>query len=312
MLLIDKHGRNIHKLRVSLLDACNMKCFYCMPEKNSFHRSDSICSKNIIRLVKTIVANGIDEVRITGGEPLIHPDLDFITKEIGNLKLKKFGLTTNALGLEKHLDTLLKNNCKYINISLDAFSRESFHTITKVDKFNEVKNSIVEAKKAGAHVKLNTVLLKGLNSHELIPLIEFAAQNDIEIRFLELMKIGAALDSHKELFTSAADTIAQLNSKFTLTERPMPIDSTSFNYNIKELNANIGFIASETQHFCKTCSRLRLDSYGNLRPCLMMQSGLNLSEMDEDMVTKALKDLLEIKPIYRQEKLTQPMHQIGG
>ncbi len=311
-MLVDQHGRHIHKLRVSLLDACNLKCFYCMPQKSVFNRKDSICSKQIIRLVKTLTSNGIDEVRITGGEPLIHPDIDFIVEEIGKVKLKKFGLTTNAIGLTKHLDTLLKNNCKYINISLDALDRKSFETITKQDKFDEVKGSIIEAKKRGAHVKLNTVLLRTLNFSQIIPLIEFAAEYDIEIRFLELMKIGAALEQHDKEFVSADEAIKEISKHFTLKEMPMPIDSTSFNYTIDELNSNIGFIASETQHFCKTCSRLRLDSYGNLRPCLMLQSGINLAKMDEETIAKAMKELLKIKPIYRLEMLKQPMHQIGG
>ncbi len=310
--LRDKHGRHIHKLRISLLDACNMRCLYCMPEKQVFMpNKDWPKADELIYMATNLVKQGIDEIRLTGGEPLLRADFMEIVHGLDKLPLKKFGFTTNAIHLKKHLKELKKTNCQYINISLDSVNRENFHKITKTDSLEVVLEAILMAKELGFKVKLNTVLLRGMNDHEIIDLIDFAEDNDIEIRFLELMKIGVVLPVFDKLFISAEEVINKVKTKWSLESVEMPVDSTSFNFKTNS-GGNIGFIASESRPFCGGCSRLRLGADGKLRPCLMLDDGPSLRGLEPDQFYPFLLKVMDLKPHTRINELIQPMHQVGG
>ncbi|MEE2744790.1 MAG: GTP 3',8-cyclase MoaA [Bdellovibrionota bacterium] len=310
--LVDGHGREIHKLRISLLDACNMSCLYCMPEEKDFLAKKNWASaEEIVEIASNLVLYGIDQIRLTGGEPLLRPDLRTIIKKLDKLPLTKFGLTTNAIHLERELSFLKNTNCQYLNISLDSLDRENFFKITQTDTFSKVFHSLMKAQEFGLKVKVNTVLLKGLNDHEIDQFILFSKKTGIEVRFLELMKIGVANHYFTKHFISADEIIKKMELKWDFKQRPMPKDSTSFNFTFNN-GAEIGFIASESKPFCGGCSRLRLGPDGAIRPCLFMDQGISLKGLKGDDLLEALQTTIRLKPTNRIPTIERPMHQIGG
>jgi cyclic pyranopterin phosphate synthase len=313
--LIDSEGRRLKKLRLNLLDACNMRCLYCMPIDQKFKKINSLLSPiEISNIVANLKRFGIEEVRLTGGEPLLHPKFKSIVKELSQLGLKKLGLTTNAILLNENLGFLKENGVSSINISFDSLNPASFEFITKTDQFEEVKAAILKAKAMGFNVKLNTVMLKNINFEEVDNFLHFSAQNDIEVRFLELMKIGEALQYFDRHFVSADEAISRISRTWNLNKVEMPTDSTSFNYLATKNGklAKIGFIASESKPFCNGCSRLRLSNQGTLRPCIMINEGPNLNNLAPENYELTLNELIEKKPKTRLHSTNFKMNEIGG
>lgn len=313
MLLKDKYGRKIRKLRVSLLDACNFRCFYCMPLNPKFrHHSQLLKPIEIENICRELVGYGIEQIRITGGEPTVRRDFQEIVSRIAQLPIAKLGLTSNGLLLANHFDFLKDHNCININISLDSLSAKKFHQITRTSSFDQVLQTILQAQEMGFNLKINTILMKGFNDDEIIDFVEFSAKYEIEVRFLEMMRIGQIRDKQASMFISAATAIEQIEEKYTL--KPVvgqEVDSTSFNFT-SENGAHIGFIASESRPFCGACSRWRLSPTGTLRACLMSEKGINLRGLEQQQLQVALSEVLEMKPIGRIKELNQDMHQIGG
>ncbi|RLA65597.1 MAG: GTP 3',8-cyclase MoaA [Epsilonproteobacteria bacterium] len=310
--LIDPHGRSIHKLRLSLLDACNFRCLYCMPEKVEFMPSDKFMDKfEIFNVTKTLVDYGIDEIRLTGGEPALRTDFLEIVKLLSKLPLKKLGLTSNGVRLKKFLPDLKKSNLLNINFSLDSLNRKTFKTISRSDSLEQVLESIFLAKELGFNVKINTVVMKGLNDHEIEDFIEFSGKYGIEVRFLEVMKIGVMVPMFERYFISADQLMAQIKTKWIPKTIPVPVDSTSYNYTISN-GAKIGFIASESKPFCHGCSRLRMGPDGSIFPCLMIDKGFSLRGKNREEIGEALIKTMGLKPTYRIDEMVKPMYQIGG
>ncbi len=313
--LIDSHGRRMKKLRLNLLDACNMRCMYCMPEDQKFKKlSELLTPTQMKSIVSNLVEFGIEEVRLTGGEPLMHPQFRSIAKELSTCNLKKLAVTTNAILLEKEMDFLKEHNILNLNISLDSLNENSFNYITKTETFHQVYNSTIRAKKLGFNIKTNTVMLKNINFEEVEQFLEFSAKYDIEVRFLELMKIGHALNYYERHFVSADQIIERISKEWTLTKIEMPGDSTSFNYIATKdgKTAKVGFIASESKPFCNGCSRLRLSNQGTLRPCIMINEGPNISELAPQDYEAVLNELINKKPNFRLENTEVKMNEIGG
>ncbi|MEK7431909.1 MAG: GTP 3',8-cyclase MoaA [Cyanobacteriota bacterium] len=311
--LIDIYKRHIHKLRVQLTDACNFRCFYCMPTNVKFKKHSELLTPNeIFNICHTLVKYfGVNELRLTGGEPTIRGEFDEIVTSLAKLNLKKFGLTTNGFILKNKLNILKENNCNYINVSLDSLQEDNFNKITKSSYFKPVFESILLAKEKDFKIKINVVAMKGVNDHELLDFINFSAKYDIEVRFLELMKIGEANSNNNSLFISAKEIIDELKKHETLIPIKVPKDSTSFNFKTSS-GAKIGFIASETMPFCTACSRLRLNATGKLRACLMSESGIEMKDKTIDQYEDILQSLIAMKPYYRIDHIEQPMYQIGG
>ncbi|MCY4523603.1 MAG: radical SAM protein, partial [Halobacteriovoraceae bacterium] len=274
--LVDPHGRHIHKLRLSLLDACNFRCVYCMPHNPKFLPPEQLLSRKDIKKISGILVNlGIDEIRLTGGEPTMRADFLDIANDLSDLKLRKLAVTSNGFFLKKNLLQLSKTNCRHINLSMDGLTKKTFLKMTGSNEFAKVLDSLFRAKDLGFKVKINSVLMKGINDHEIEKFVEFSGKYKIEVRFLELMKIGPARKKFKTHFMSASETINCLRRISPLIPIKLPIDSTSFNFKL-ENGANIGLIASESRPFCTGCSRLRLTAQGEIRPCLMMDRGMSL------------------------------------
>jgi cyclic pyranopterin phosphate synthase len=309
--MTDNHGRVMRKLRVSLLDACNFRCTYCMPASATFSKMHDLLTPDEIG---TIVSNlnklGLEEVRLTGGEPTLRTELIEIVERLSELPLKSLGMTTNGFLLKQFIPDLKKTNLKSLNISLDSLNPDNFKALARFDGRDEVVAAIDAAIEAGFKVKLNTVLMRQ-NLGELEDLMEFAKIRKIEIRFLELMKIGVALETFKETFVPAADVIHKLRKQYLMKQIDVAKDSTAFKYQLDQ-DLIVGFIASESMPFCGSCSRLRLDSKGSLRSCLMQENKLNLRGLSFDKYPDVVSKVINLKPYDRIEKIEQPMYQIGG
>ncbi len=310
--LIDNYGRRIRKLRVSLLDACNFRCVYCMPLNPVFMDSSRwLRPDEIEKVCSTLVDFGLEQIRLTGGEPTLRDDFRDIVLRLSTLSLDKLGLTTNGWNLTKELDFLNDSNCKHINISLDSLTKEIFNRITKRDYLDKVLDSILSAKRLGFHVKINTVLMRGINDHEIFDFIKFSAEHDVEVRFLELMSIGQVSGSKDKLFVPASEVIQMISSREELTGEQSKCDSTSFNFKTSS-GASIGFIASETLPFCHNCSRWRLSADGFLRVCLMSEKGIYIRDTVPEDYKLILNELLKMKPYRKIERVEQDMYKIGG
>lgn len=308
----DRLGRRFRKLRISLLDACNFKCSYCMPPGPEFMRYDGLLTPlEIGNIVKALKPFGIEEVRLTGGEPLLRKDIVEVIENLSSLELKKLAMTTNAFSLHKKLPSIYQAGLKSFNISLDTLERKKFREVTKVDGLNDVLKSIEKVKEIGGQVKVNTVLLKGVNDDEIQSFLDFSKKYDIEVRFLEVMKIGVMVDKYEKEFISAGEIISRLKKKYHLKRKNDEWDSTSMNFELDN-GAKIGFIASESMPFCGGCSRLRLGAKGKLYSCLMSNYGHELKSLSHDELNKLLQDLILNKPQDRIEKIERPMYQIGG
>lgn len=310
--LIDRHGRHIRKLRLSLLDACNFRCFYCMPEKPKFMPAREWMTVDEIRtLCSDLVALGVEQIRLTGGEPTLRPEFKSIVEVLSELPLKKLAITTNGVRLLELLPFLRETACQSINVSLDSLRPDRFQRVVKADQFQAVIDSIFMAKEMGFKVKVNTVLLKGINDDELSDFVDFSSRYGIEVRFLELMKIGMSCALSEQHFLSARAAIGQIEKHHRLTPVVNEYDSTSFGY-LSELGAHIGFIASETRPFCNSCSRLRVTADGKIRPCLMANDGISVRGLDRLELEHELRRVMDLKPYNRLVQTETRMNELGG
>lgn len=312
MKLTDEYNRTIKKLRVSLLDSCNFRCLYCLPLKASFLDSKKWLSfEEIYNICSTLTSYGIDELRVTGGEPTLRPNFIKIMESLASLNVKKLGLTSNGFLLKKHLPLLKEYRCDHLNISLDSLNPDKFKKITRKNGFHEVMETILQAKAMDFNIKLNVVAMKGHNDDEILDFSEFSKKNDIEVRFLEVMKIGEANKGHEKTFISADEIINIIKSKSDINKISSPLDSTSFRYRSED-GVKIGFIASESKPFCGGCSRWRLSADGHLRACLMSEKGVSLKNIPKEQYPDLLKKVLPMKPSGRIKEVFQNMNVIGG
>lgn len=310
--MVDKHGRRMRKLRISLLDACNLRCLYCMPERPVFMpQKDWASAKELTHITRNLVALGIEEIRLTGGEPLMRRDFLEIVDELSTLPIKKLGLTTNALLLAPYLPLLQHTKLQQLNISLDSLNAENFMRITRRDAFKTVMDAIFTAQTLGFAIKINTVIMKGVNDHELPAFVEWSAAHDIPVRFLEVMNIGVMRSQFQKRFLSAFDMKTMLAADYQFSRLNDKSDSTSRNFRVSN-GAEIGFITSESNPFCTGCSRLRLTPKGQIRPCLFMEEGIDLKSLAPEDYPTALASIIAMKPTKRIPHQPQPMYQIGG
>ena len=309
--LTDASGRVMRKLRVSLTDACQYRCFYCMPENPVFTANSKLLSVAEYRTIcSELVSMGIEELRVTGGEPTVRPEFRDIMQSLSGIQAKRLSLTSNGQLLERHLEFLRDVGCTHLNISLDSLDAGRFERITGGGDFRKVMGSIEKAAGMGFEVKVNAIVFRGVNDDELADFSQWSAASRIEVRFLEYMKIGNYAENWQR-FISADEMIAKLEETTTLYPVAVPADSTSFVYGTTE-GGRLGFIASESKPFCGNCSRLRLSATGMLRSCLMSEQGISLRHLDTAEYPRVLEKVLAMKPTGRLDHVDQSMHAIGG
>ncbi|MFP5385690.1 MAG: GTP 3',8-cyclase MoaA [Bacteriovoracia bacterium] len=308
-MLIDHFGRRIRKLRLSLTDKCNLRCHYCMPVDQVFmDESHYLLTDEIVNIVKELQELGLEEVRLTGGEPLMRKSFPEIVEKLSALGLKKIGLTTNGIYLDKYLDLLKRHKIFHLNISLDSLDEDNFRKITFGNQLRRILANIRMAVSQGFVIKINTVMMRGVNDHEVLDFVKFSEEEKVEVRFLELMRIGHARPEQQDQFISARELSRKIRLRHHLKTVVMPLDSTSYNF-VTERGAQVGFIASESEPFCGQCSRWRLSADGILRACLLKDEGLSLRTENR---IEVYQKLLGMKPVFRPVEVSHSMNTIGG
>ena len=260
-ILLDSHGRDHAYLRISLIERCNLRCTYCMPEEGVAlsPKSHLMTYEEIYKIAKTFSDHGVTKIRLTGGEPLIRKDIPVILEKLATLPVE-LSITSNAIIIDKFIDVLKANGVNKINVSLDSLDEGKFKHITRRNEFKKVYNNILLLVKEGFTVKVNAVLMKGFNDNEIIDFINFTKDLPISVRFIEFMPFdGNKWDMSK--MVSYAEVMKYVNEAFEnenferLQDAP---NDTAKNYKIKDYKGTFAIISSVTNPFCDSCNRLRL------------------------------------------------------
>lgn len=280
MSLIDSFGRVHRDLRVSLTDRCSLRCTYCMPFNfDKWLPTESLLTANeLVNVIDIAVSQGVSEVRLTGGEPLLRPDIVEIVSRINSLeKAPELSMTTNGVALAKVAKALAEAGLRRINISLDTLDWERFKRLTFRDRYDDVIEGIAAARSAGlAPIKINTVLMRGINDDEALPLLKWALSENLNLRFIEQMPLDAGDAWTRKNLITADEIFQQLNSEFELTPVSDRGSSPAEEFYINGGPATVGIIGSVTRSFCANCDRLRLTSDGQLRNCLFSNEETDL------------------------------------
>jgi len=277
----DRFGRELTYLRISVVDRCNLRCLYCMPAHGAAFEgwSELLSYEEIVTLARTFAGLGITKIRITGGEPLVRPniaELVFRLREIH--EIRELALSTNGVFLKAQAGRLKAAGLDRVNISLDTLDRKKFQEIARIDRLHDVLEGIEEALLLGiGPLKLNAVLMKGINDDEILDLVRFAIAKSIEVRFIELMPTngGVQLDV-KERFFSAEEAKARIGEEFSLAPVDAYFSSPAQVFSIEGTRARVGFISPLSCVFCARCNRLRLKANGALKTCLHGKEDLDL------------------------------------
>ena len=326
--MFDSKGRNIHYLRLSVTDLCNLRCRYCMPDGvDKLEREDILTYEEFLRLAALFARCGVDTVRVTGGEPLVRKGVEQLVKGLKAIPgIRKVTMTTNAVLLEQQLPALLEAGLDSVNISLDTLDPALFAKITARDAFAAVQAGIHAALESGIPVKLNCVPQVGVNEGELEALAALAQDKPLQVRFIEMMPIGygAAMPC-----ISGPELLARFRRRWPELA-PLPGtacaalgDGPAVYYTVPGWKGDIGFIAAVHGKFCASCNRVRLTSQGFLRPCLASETGCDLKALlrsgasDEELLT-AIRTTIWEKPQEHHFELkqyipaTRGMYRIGG
>lgn len=281
-MLTDTFGRNHSYLRISLTERCNLRCKYCMPEEGvHLQAQDRIMTfEEIERIARLFVSEGVDKIRLTGGEPLVRKDVEKLLQKLGNIEgLKTFAITTNGLLVPKKIQAMHEAGINLMNISLDTLDEKKFEFITRRKGFSLVMKAIDMAIDYGySPVKVNCVVMKNFNENELADFVELTKNKPIEVRFIEYMPFdGNGWNDSR--FLSYTDMIQRIEEVHPTLERLQdgPND-TSKTYQVPGFIGRVGFITSMSEQFCGSCNRLRMTADGNLKVCLFGKAEVSLRD----------------------------------
>jgi cyclic pyranopterin phosphate synthase len=323
--LSDRNGRTMKKLRVSLTDRCNLRCVYCMPECPGWRTRDEILGfEEIERLAEIFVARlGVEQVRLTGGEPLVRQNVADLMARLGALRaagLRRLSLSTNGVLLARYARDLADAGLDDINVSLDSLSPWRFEEITGGGRLGDVLAGIERARTAGIAVKLNCVVLRGINDGDVLPLARWAYQENLALRFIEFMPLDSrGLWSPGKVFTEQ-EIIASLQQEFSVVPESRTTDPAR--YFTLNGRMRVGVISTVSSPFCAQCDRIRLTADGRLFPCLFSQSGIDLkgamrAGSGADLIEACIRAAVANKPRGFVEQSGQlntrvGMHVLGG
>lgn len=270
-MIVDKQGRRFQNLRVSLTAACNYACTYCVPNgqrlQPAAHELDGVQLLQAVGLL--IDAGGISKLRITGGEPLLSPKFDEFAAGLGDLNLADIAITTNGQLIERKADALLGSAIKRANVSLDTLDATRFSAIARGGDLATVLRGIDLLRDAGWKLKVNMVPLRSANADQIVPLLEYCLERNIELRYIELMNMGHLRTGNgfAQDFLGMDDILELIGKRFDYSRTDAPFDSTAVRYEIPG-HGYFGIIANESAPFCSGCTRLRLASNGDVYGCL--------------------------------------------
>lgn len=277
-MVLDTLKRPLKDLRISVTDRCNFRCSYCMPldEYQWIDKKEILSFEEIARLARLFVQLGVEKIRLTGGEPLVRHDLHRLIEKLAPLSgLKDLCLTTNGALLAERLDDLEKAGLRRVNVSIDTLDPEKFKRMTKRGDLGKVLEGIFAAKAAGlAPIKLNAVVERGVNDDDILPLVEFCRANGFAMRFIEYMDVGNANNWTSAKLVSKQEIVAMIHARYPLREIGRDQGSApSVDYEFVDGQGDIGVIASVTEPFCSSCTRVRLTADGKIVTCLFSQVG---------------------------------------
>ncbi|MBI4811508.1 MAG: GTP 3',8-cyclase MoaA [Ignavibacteriales bacterium] len=325
--LIDSYNRKHTYLRISVTDRCNLRCNYCMPHGGIQlkKRSEMLTFDEIEQLSRLFASMGINKIRLTGGEPLVRKDLPELVQRLANIPgIRTLGMTTNGVLLKSFAHQLKQARLTNLNISLDTLRPSRFEMISGKQHFNDVIDGIYAALDAGIQLlKLNVVVMGGINDDELLDFVEFVQDKPINIRFIEYMPFKFNQWNHAK-FVSFRRMMETISEKYKLE----PVQSTDEHYVAKDywisgLLGKISFITSISDHFCGTCNRIRLTADGSIKSCLFHSAEINLRSAlrngtPDDVISEMIQSAITAKPFGHPaaEELAQienrSMIQIGG
>ncbi|MEZ5114912.1 MAG: GTP 3',8-cyclase MoaA [Candidatus Nanopelagicales bacterium] len=329
--LVDGFGRAHRDLRVSLTDRCNLRCTYCMPPDFAdwIPGPQLLTTEELLLVLDVAIGLGVDEVRLTGGEPLLRPDIVTVVRHITSLPTPpRVSLTTNGLRLDRLARPLAEAGLERVNVSLDTLDRERFLRLTHRDRLDDVLLGLSAARAAGLHpVKVNTVLMRGVNDDEALPLLRWAIDEGLHLRFIEQMPLDAGGTWDRGEMITAEEILQRLSEHVSLTPLPRG-NAPAEEFLVDGGPATVGIIASVTKPFCSACDRLRLTADGQLRSCLFARSELDLRAAlrDPDLTPEQARAEVEARfrscvaskarghgindPLFVQP--SRPMSAIGG
>ena len=312
--MLDSYGRKIEYLRLSITDLCNLRCKYCMGE-------DGVCKKDHRHILTieelTLIAQvfhqkGVKKLRVTGGEPLVRKGFDTLVRNLGEIGFDTLAVTTNGVLLPRYADTLRESGFSRVNVSLDSLDKDVYCDVTRGGNLEDALRGIDSALKAGFDkVKVNAVLMKGVNDDSIYDFALFGAEKGVEVRFIELMPFEASYSYAKDKFISC-DTLV---SKHNLTL--VGTDGNCRTYAFPD-GLKIGFIAPKSHKFCSQCNRVRVTADGKMLNCLHENKEYDLTNYlgDEDALSRRIDEVVKEKPLchamYETDAQTRPMGNIGG
>ena len=305
MQLTDQFNRKINYMRISVTDRCDFRCIYCMSEQMNFLPKNQLLTLEEINRIATIfISIGVEKIRITGGEPLVRKNVDTLFDKLSkNKDLKELTLTTNASQLLKKAGMLKASGIKRINISLDSLNPLNFKKMTRTGDLNKVLDGIEYAISIGLkQLKLNTVIMKGINDHEIFDLIEFAIKKNIDISFIEEMPLGTTEFSRKSTFTSNDEILEKIKTNYLIDKIKYRTGGPAEYWQILGTKSRIGLISPHSHNFCEDCNRVRISCKGELFLCLGQDDKIELMPLlrkypnNDQPIKDAILNSMKIKP----------------
>lgn len=327
--LFDNHGRPINYLRLAVTDRCNLRCFYCMPEEGIKYlpKRALLTFEEIERLVTLMAGMGISKIRLTGGEPFVRTDLMQLIRRMKRIDgIQAIHLTTNGVLTGDHVPELKQLGIASVNLSMDTLDRERFRMITRRDEFDKTWNTLQSLLHHGIPVKINTVVMDGKNTDDILPLVDLTKDENVSVRFIEEMPFNGEGNHYAALTWTYKKILEHIKTKYPAIQKLQdPENSTAYHYRIPGFAGNIGIIAAFSRTFCGSCNRIRLTAQGVLKTCLyddgvlnvrdLLRSGMSHQEI-EGCFLKAFanrpKDGFEAEENRKEKAVSESMSTIGG
>jgi GTP 3',8-cyclase len=280
-MAIDRFGRDIHYLRISLTDHCNLRCVYCMPEDMTFRPNAELMQDDeVIALVRLFASLGFDKYRLTGGEPTVRAHIVDLVSEIAQVPgVRSLSMTTNGVLLSRLAQPLAKAGLQRVNISIDTLDAEKFKRLTRWGSLDDVWEGILAAEQAGlTPVKLNAVVVRGYNEPDVVDLARLTLNHNWQMRFIEMMPFAGATELQLNQVVTAADIMGRIEAELGPLEiaNGGELDGEARLYRLQKAAGTVGFISSVTVPFCAACTRARLTADGRLRLCLLREGEVDL------------------------------------
>jgi len=323
--MIDAYQRKINYLRLSVTDRCNLRCSYCMPPTGVIpkQRGEILSYEELYRIAKISVSLGIEKIRVTGGEPLVRKGItDFLARLSGLPGLRQLVMTTNGLLLKDMAEDLRRAGVRRVNVSLDSLNTDVFHKITRGGELSRTLAGIAAAHQNGMQVKLNVVVMRGVNDMELYDFVAMALDQSLAVRFIEYMPAVEG-ENWQQYVVPGQEIVERISARYPLQEVPRQrLSGPSRDYRIDGATGTVGVITPVYDHFCNDCNRIRVTATGQVKTCLFSNCGFELKpylrSSDESTLAEVLGGLVQAKPEHFHLGEDQPspegfaMSSVGG